>query len=116
MTSAYVPNTDTQTKWADVSGSAHTGSSNYLFSGKALTSPTITIDTANDYAYFDAENVTWTSVTLSASGAVLYVSGAQGAETHPLVGYIDFGSTLSSSNGDFTITWSGSGILRIANG
>lgn len=117
MKSTYTPNMDSHKKYSDVSGHEHTGNGVYFTGGKALSSKSITIDNTNDWAYFTANNVTWASTTLSASGAILLASGAgYGGITNPLIGYIDFGSTLSSSNGDYTITWSANGIIRIANG
>lgn len=117
MKSTYTPNQDSHVKYTDISGYEHTGNGVYFTGGKALSSKTITVDNTNDWAYFTANNLTWASTTISASGAVLYASGAgYGGVTHPLIGYIDFGTTLSSSNGDYTITWSAQGIIRIANG
>jgi hypothetical protein len=62
---------------------------------------------------FDADDVVWTSSTITARGAVLYKDTGT-PSTSPLICYIDFGSNKSSNGADFTIQWSSSGILKLA--
>lgn len=114
LSGTYVPDDGAHTRFADVSGYEAIGSG-YTRSGKVISSPTVTVVPASNWAYWDGANVTWSSSTLTASGAVIYASGLLNGYTDPLIGYVDFGSSLSSSNGDFTITWSDNGIVRIAN-
>lgn len=119
MKSTYSPNDDTQVKYSDISSSeiVQATNSGYTTGGKILTSQTVTVNTGSSYSVFSAANTTWTSSTISASGAVLYASGSNyGGIANPLIGFIDFGSTLSSSNGDFTLQWNSNGIIRINNG
>ena len=63
------------------------------------------------FTVFDADNVTWTTSTITAAFAVLYVDTTV-ATTSALLGNVDFGGDESSSAGNFTVTWSTNGILR----
>jgi len=60
----------------------------------------------------DAADTTWASSTITARYAVVYASTGT-ASTSPLIGYVDFGSDQSSTNGNFTITWDATGIVRV---
>jgi len=111
VTSSYSPNIDTHAKYSDITNEVV--GAGYSTSGQTLAGVTITEDTVNDKAYLDANDVDWTSSTITAAGAVIYkVSGA--AATSPLVGYVDFGGSKSSSNGDFIIQWNVNGILSLS--
>jgi len=51
-------------------------------------------------------STTWTSVTTTANGAVIYsVTG------NHVIAFIDFGSPRSASNGNFTINWDSTGVI-----
>lgn len=80
---------------------------------KTLASKTVTVDNTNDRAYFDAADLTWTSLGAGATvgGAVLVKEITNDAAT-PLIGFIDFSDTATNGN-DFTVSWDSNGILRI---
>ncbi len=59
---------------------------------------------------FDADDVSWASSTVSARYGVLYKSTGT-ASTSALIGYFDFGSTVSSTNGTFSIPFHSAGIF-----
>jgi len=82
----------------------------YTAGGEQLASQATTIDTTDDEGVFDADDVTWSSSTVTARYAVLYDS------THAsnlLIAQFDFGSDQESSSGDFTIQWNAEGILNL---
>lgn len=113
VSSAYTPNIDTHEDYADITNELPTGG-NYTQGGKTLTGVTVLTDLANDRAALDANDVTWTTATITAArGAVIYKDTGVAA-TSKLIGYIDFVSDKSSSGGDFTIAWDATGILRLA--
>lgn len=66
-------------------------------------------------AYLDFSDVTWTSATITARGALIYK--ADGA-TNPAVAVLDFGADKSSSAGDFTVIFptadASNAIVRVA--
>lgn len=110
VTSTYVPDADAHHFRSDVTNEVSGGG--YTAGGQALVSPSITVDDATDKAYLDANNVVWSSSTITARGAVLYKDTGNAA-TDNLIGYVDFGADYSSSNGDFTINWAAGGILEL---
>ena len=68
VTSSYSPTIDTHTKRSDITNEV-TGTG-YTAGGQALASKTVTADNTNDRAAFDAADVTWTTATITARGAV----------------------------------------------
>ena len=58
---------------------------------------------------WDADNVSWTSSTISsAAGGVIYDNTTAGL---PLVGFIDFNGSFSTTSGTFEVQWNASGIF-----
>ena len=111
LANTYTPNQDTHDYFNDVSASEVTGTG-YTTGGATLASKTITYDSGSNVITLDAADTTWSSSTITARYAVVYASTGT-ASTSPLIGYVDFGSDQSSSNGNFTITWDATGIVRI---
>lgn len=83
----------------------------YIRGGKLLTSKTLSVNAG--VAIFDAADVSWTTSTITASGAVIYRSGTTTANSY-VIQYIDFGSNQSSSNGTFQIIWNANGVLNLS--
>jgi hypothetical protein len=109
--SAYTPNQDTHAYKSDVTNEV-TGTG-YTAGGQALTSKTVTYDATNNVIVLDAADTTWASSTVTARYAVIYDNTPATDATKPLLGYVDFVSDQSSTNGNFTITWDATGIFRI---
>jgi hypothetical protein len=112
VTSAYAPNQDTHDYFDDVVGSEVSGTG-YTSGGQALASKTITYDAANNVTVLDAADVTWPSSTITARYAVVYDDAPATNSQKALIGYVDFGADQSSTNGNFTITWDATGIIRL---
>jgi hypothetical protein len=111
LTSSYTPNQDTHDYFNDVSSNEVTGTG-YTAGGITLASKTATYDSGTNVIVLDAADVTWSASTITARYAVVYDSTGT-ASTSALIGYVDFGSDQSSTNGNFTITWDSTGIVRI---
>jgi hypothetical protein len=112
LTSSYTPNQDTHDYFDDVSANEVSGTG-YTAGGQTLGSKTVTYDSANNVIVLDAADVTWSSSTITARYAVVYDDSGATAGTKALIGYVDFSSDQSSTNGNFTITWDATGIVRI---
>lgn len=112
LTSSYTPNQDTHDYFDDVSSYEITGTG-YTTGGQALASKTVTYDSANNVVILDAADTTWSSSTVTARYAVIYDDSGSTAGSKALIGYVDFSSDQSSTNGNFTITWDSTGIVRI---
>jgi hypothetical protein len=111
LTSSYTPNQDTHDYFNDVSTYEVSGTG-YTAGGNTLASKTATYDSGTNVIVLDAADTTWASSTITARYAVVYDSTGT-ASTSALIGYVDFGSDQSSTNGNFTITWDSTGIVRI---
>lgn len=107
---SYTPDQAAHDYYNDITNELTTANG-YTAGGATLGSKTETI-TAGVKA-FDAADVTWTSTTITARYAVIYDDTPATAATKPLIGYVDFGEDLSSSAGDFKITWAAGGIFTI---
>lgn len=112
LSSSYTPNQDTHDYFDDVSTYEVTGTG-YTSGGQTLGSKTVTYDSANNVIVLDAADVTWSSSTITARYAVIYDDSGATAASKALIGYVDFSSDQSSTNGNFTITWDSTGIVRI---
>lgn len=108
--SGYTPDIDTHDFFNDITNEA--SGAGYTAGGITLSSTTVILDTTDDEAAFDAADVTWSTSTITARGAVLYRNTGT-AGTSPLIAYFDFGSDQASSSGNFTITWNAEGLLNL---
>jgi hypothetical protein len=88
-------------------------SGSYSAGGGALTNVTPT--TSGTTAFTDFDDITFTSATITARGALIYNDTAAG---DPSVVVLDFGSDKASTAGDFQIVFptadASSAIIRIA--
>ena len=106
VTSSYTPDFGTHDFKADVTNEVvGTG---YSADGESLSSVTLT--QSGGTITFDADDVTWTSSTITARGAVVYDDSLT---NDPLICYIDFGADKSSSAGDFVLSFNASGIFTL---
>jgi hypothetical protein len=112
LTNAYTPNQDAHNYFDDVVANEVTGTG-YTAGGNTLANKTNTYNSATNVIVLDADDTTWASSTITARYAVIYDASPATNATRPLIGYVDFGSDQSSSNGNFTITWDSTGIVRV---
>jgi hypothetical protein len=110
VTSSYTPDQDAHDNFDDVTNEV--SGTGYTAGGATLASVSISADNTDNEGVFDAADVTWSSSTITARGAVIYKSTGT-ASTSKLIAYIDFGADKSSSSGDFTIQWDSEGILNL---
>lgn len=109
VTATYTPDKDTHLKRSSVTNEV-TGTG-YTAGGAAAT-VTVTKDTANDRVDISLGAVSWASSTITARGAVYYKSRGGASSADELVGYVDFGADITSTNGTFSLSAS---TLRIQN-
>lgn len=88
-------------------------SGSYSAGGGSLTNVTPT--TSGTTAFTDFDDITFTSATITARGALIYNDTAAG---DPSVVVLDFGEDKTSTNGDFSVIFptadASSAIIRIA--
>ena len=108
VTTSYVGTALVGDSMATVNAGEISAGGGYSTGGVLLTGNAVDIDGSNN-GRFDAANVTWSSSTITAGGAVVWYDDTA---DYPIC-LIDFGGDQSSSNGDFTINWDAAGILTI---
>lgn len=111
VTSAYTPDQDAHTKLSDITNEV-TGTG-YTAGGATLASKTVTQDNTNDKGVMDCADITWSTSTITARGAVLYKSRGGASSSDELIAYYDFGTDKSSVAADFTITINTSGLFGL---
>lgn len=110
VTGAYTADIDADEFFADISNEV--SGTGYSSGGKSLSNVSVGRDDANDRAYLDADDLTWTLATFTARAAVMYQNtGTPG--TSRLLAYVDFDEDKISSGQDFTIEWHAEGILYL---
>ena len=86
----------------------------YTAGGNTLTISTVPTSTGTT-AFLDFSDTTWTSSTITARGALIYLANGT---TNPSVAVLDFGADKTSTAGDFTVQFptsdATSAIIRIA--
>lgn len=100
LVTGYTPSQTAHTRWSDVSANEISGTG-YTAGGNTVV-PTFTKDTTNHRITIVFPTTTWTTSTLSATRAVCYKSTGT-ASTSPLVFQNDFGSTVTTTAGTFTL-------------
>lgn len=91
-------------------------SGSYTAGGGNLTNVSPT--TSGTTAFVDFADLTFTTATITARGALIYNTTPAHTYTNPTVAVLDFGSDRSSTSGDFTIVFptadASNAIVRIA--
>ena len=101
LVSGYTPNKGTHAKRSDVTGEI-TGTG-YTTGGQSVTI-TEAMNTTTHLLTWTPSTVTWTTATISATGAVIYKHRGGASSADNLVGYLDFGGTITSTGGSFVVT------------
>jgi hypothetical protein len=81
----------------EVSGTGYTAGGN-------AAAATVTKDDANSRVDITFAITSWTSSTITARAGVIYKSRGGASSADELVGYVDFGSDVSSTAGTFSVT------------
>lgn|SRR5574337_280576 len=99
-------NLDTWDRRNDVT-SEHAATGGYATGGFSVTATVGTVDTTNNRVSvtYTCASPTYSSATLSAVGCIIYLSVGTSA-TDILCHFVDFGGTVTSTSGNFTVTFS----------
>ena len=88
------------TNYSDLTGNSdEVVGTNYTAGGNDLDSVTITKDNSTDVVFVDFENETFSNVTLSTDGAIIY----NATRSNKAIAIINFLGTVSATAGDLTI-------------
>lgn len=111
VTSSYTADQDAHTKRSDITNEV--SGTGYSAGGASLANKAVTADNTDNEGVFDADDLTWSTATITARGAVLYKSRGGASSADELICYIDFGADKSSSAGNFTLQWDSEGIINL---
>lgn len=76
----------------------------YTSGGNACSVSVAAVDNVNNDVEISFTVTSWTSATITARAGVIYKSRGGASSADELVGYVDFGSDVSSTNGTFAVT------------
>jgi hypothetical protein len=108
-TSTYSPNVDSNKFWSDTTNEV--SSANYTTKGVALTTKTITYDSASNETRYDADDEAWTTVTFTTRHGIFFKDTGT-SSTSPLMWWCDFGGDQTVSGANFTIQNAATGIAK----
>jgi hypothetical protein len=122
LVSSYTEDPD-HTRASQFSGHELAGSNHTSGYGgtmrKPIASPTVTQNDTDDQAELSGTNVTWTAIDGGQACAAIVVRESGGSINSNglavLIAYIDDGFGIVTNGGDFTISWAGSGIIKLAS-
>lgn len=112
-TDNFVNDLDSTTNVMDGFQAAYAGSFRVT-----LTNVTVTEDDSGGFAYVDADDVTFSTVTAGSvvGGAVVYVASASGDTTAEVIAFYDLTNT-TTNGGDIVVQWAtpaNGGVLKLA--
>lgn len=111
--SSWTPDIDADEFFSNVDNEvASSGSYTSGIAGGYTLTTTVSTDDTDDEGVFDATDVSITNATIAARYAIIRKDTGVAA-TSPLILYIDFGSTQTSTAGTFAITFAAEGILNL---
>lgn len=84
----------------------------YTAGGRTIANLAVVKDNMNDKAVINGDNVLWSTVTLTARGAVVYKDTGI-SSTSPLLMYIDFGQDEAVAEDEFLLNWLADGVFQI---
>lgn len=90
------------TNYSDLGSDEATGT-NYTATGQELGSAVISIPSGSSTAIVDFADEVFTNLTISADGAIIYNASQSGKA----IAVFNFGSTVTSTSGDFTVVFPG---------
>lgn len=109
-TSSYTPDIDSHDFFDDITNEVvGTG---YTAGGYTLANKTVTADTSNERAVFDADDISSATTTVTFRYAIIYKSTGT-AGTSPLIAVIDFTTDRVFTAETLYIQWNSSGIFYV---
>jgi hypothetical protein len=112
FTSAHAPDQDADVFYDASNGMTEvTQAGNYTTGGVVLGTKTLDYTAGTNVIKFGAADASWASSTITARYAEIYDNTP--ASNKPLLGFVDFGADVVSTNGTFLIDWDAAGLLTI---
>lgn len=113
MNAAFVPNAESQSFIGDLTGNEVSGTGYAAASRPALTTPSVSIDAANNRVVLDAADLTIATLDVGDVGGIVVYKEMTNDSDSPIVSAFDI-PTLSTIGTNVTISWPATGIANIA--
>ena len=110
LVNGYTASKSAHTKRSDVTSEVANG--NGYATGGTTVACTVAKDASNNRVTLTFAAASWGSATITATGAVIYKSRGGASSADELVGFVDFGGTVSSTGGTFAVSAS---VLTLSN-
>ena len=107
VTASYTP-LITHDEWGDVSANEVATGNGYTTGGLLLTGKELTV------TKLSMTNPLWTTLTKTFRYVVFYKSGTVGGLINPLIGYLDYGDTVTVNGVNFTVVIPSTGLSALA--
>jgi hypothetical protein len=101
VTSSYTANKGTHAKRSDITNEVAAGGG--YTAGGATCACTAALNTTSHVMVLTFAAVSWATSTITARGMVVYKSRGGASSADELVGFLDFGSNISSAGGTFSV-------------
>jgi len=111
LADTYTPDQNGHEYWSEVSTHEVSGTG-YTAGGQIIGNRIITVDGPTSTIFLSGDDVSWQESTITARYVVVYQDTGVAAAS-VLCGFADLGENKSSSNGDFNLNWSVSGIFQV---
>ncbi len=114
LTDAYTPNFDTHNFRDDFGANEPGNSGTYAAGGTILTTTELTVASpAATQIKYSADNLSWTTATLTARGTGTYHVTGGASSTDEVFFVNSFGGDVSSVAGTFTVSWNANGLFYV---
>lgn len=107
-TSAYTVDQDNHDYQNDLTNEV--SGTGYTAGGATLTTVSFTYTAGTNVWKLDADDVQWASSSITARYAVVADTTPGTSATNPLLVYVDFGTDVTSSGGNFDLAWDAAGV------
>ena len=112
ISNAYTPNVDTDIFFGAPATYQGSGTG-YTAGGVTLTTKTATYNASTNTAMLDADDITFTGVTLSAVRYAVFYEYSGSNATSPLICYMDFGADRNPTAQNLQITLPSTGLVYL---
>lgn len=118
VTDSYTPDWDADEFWDDASANELANGDGYTTNGATIANIAVTLNTTDDRAEVDGDDVSWTFTADKTFRYAIMVKWTGVASTSSLIGAIDYGASSRTENGTFIVQHPTNGFFRftIASG
>ena len=111
LLNGWTPDIDTDEFWSDISAN-EISATNYTAGGQALTGAAITVDTTNDWAKYDANDPSWTSLGAATVTRAAFYKDTGTPSTSPLICAVEIAT--NPNGGNYSLVLGANGLFTVS--